>query len=137
MFLFLATKIVFSLYLSLHLLQPQPTYYLNVFHGITLYYTIFNIQVSLMAEYCMECVTNTIFRPKYKYQCTGVKIFVSNILKKILGWIVLATMTFNNSDPILLWVRIYLDVPKKGECEYKYYYTDWFLQIKIQLHILT
>ena len=54
-----------------------------------------------------------ICRPKYKYKYISVDFFLANLI--FFG-------------PIQ--IQIYLVVPKIGQCEYKYDYSDWYLKEK-------
>ena len=78
---------------------------------------------------------NAIFKPKYKYKYITV-YFLANENQLYLGFIFF-------SKHKLIWIPcfrpiqtpIYLGVPKPGQFEYKYDYSDWYLKIKIRIWI--
>ena len=87
----------------------------------------------------LQCVKNTISRPKYKYKYISFDFFLANEERKkqlYLGWIFFGKYKFI-WIPFLrpIQIQIYLGVPKLGQCEYKYDYSDWYLKIKIQIRI--
>ena len=81
-------------------------------YSLHIVYTLTRIQGLTTVRYVVQCVTNTVFSPKYEYECIWVNSFWQIRIQIYSGWNFLAKTNIFGSH--------FLD-----ECEYIWVYQKW------------